>query len=170
MDAFPDFECRVINPCFIAGNNVMKKFVSSSKMTCHMHERHRDPYKEFCNCLRGTVAPSMHKLFCQPADGGTCCARLPAKCLAIRRQQSGYASVLSDMGLSVRYAVNRFRRAWASRWQPDVKIHLVLYPHVRPTRPSNGHEFSTKLHSPHAKIETHCVLTHLTKFLEAPRL
>jgi len=52
--------------------------------------RKRDPYKEFCNFLRGNVAPSMHKLFCQPADGRTCCARLPAKCLAIRRQQSGY--------------------------------------------------------------------------------
>jgi hypothetical protein len=25
MDAFPDFECRVMNPCFIPGNNTMEE-------------------------------------------------------------------------------------------------------------------------------------------------
>ena len=110
----------------------------------------------------------MHRLFCQSADGRSCCSRLPAKSLAIRRQQTGYASVLSDMGLSVRYTVNRFGRAWASRWQPEVKIHLALYPHVHLTCPSTGHEFSTVRHSPYAKIETHCVLRHLTMFLGGP--
>jgi hypothetical protein len=43
------------------------------------------------------------------------------------------------------------------------------YPHARLTCPSTtGHEFLTERHSPHAKIETHCVLRHLTMFLGGP--
>jgi len=64
------------------------KLLSLISVTCQMDTRkaHTIPYSELCHHLQDSLAPSMHKLLCNPVGPGQFCA-LPSQRLALWHQQ-----------------------------------------------------------------------------------
>jgi len=56
-----DFMCGKIKPCFILCKYALKYLLSIGNMW-HVHEWLK--YNEICDCLWGSLAPSMHTFFC----------------------------------------------------------------------------------------------------------
>ena len=156
-----EFAFSMIKTCFILCKNALKKLLSIG-ITWHMHEWLM--YNEICDCLWGSLAPSMHTFFYNPVGHGQ---YVPYTVKSLPLKQLVTLMHLSPL---ITTSAQESRPLWTFlgiqigclSWTVLTVLLLSTALHHNCSHYINIHQTLPVWHTSHTKIYSHLALQHLT--------